>query len=244
MHPILFEIGPVVIRTYGVFIAVAFLVSFLLLYKEAKDRNFYPEKILDLEFLILVSGVIGARALHVLVNLNFYSKNLPDIFLLWRGGLAFYGGLILAIAAAWVFIRKKNLPLWETVDLIAPYSALGQSIGRIGCFLNGCCFGKPASAHFLAVTFPGETVPRQPTQIYASLTLLLIFVILKLARERAPFSGFVFGLALLLYSAQRFFVDFLRADNPTYIFDLTVSQIISVIVFVVALTGLYGRTKR
>ncbi|GAG01259.1 unnamed protein product, partial [marine sediment metagenome] len=86
MHPLLFEIGPVAIRSYGVFVAVGFFTAFSLLYSEAKRKNCYPQKILDLELVILVFGLLGARALHVLVNFDFYAKNIPEIFLIWRGG--------------------------------------------------------------------------------------------------------------------------------------------------------------
>ena len=227
MYPILFKIGPITIRSYGVLVALAFFVGFYLLYKEAKRRNFYADKILDLELLILLSGIIGARILHVLVNFDFYKSNLLEIFFIWEGGLAFYGGLILAIAASYVFILKNRLPLWKTADFIIPYIALGQSIGRIGCFLNGCCFGKEG----------------HPVQLYASLALLGIFIILKLVREKPPFSGFAFGLYPVLYSFQRFFIDFLRRDTPRYMLNLTVSQFISIALFAVAVGFLKVRWK-
>ena len=233
MYPILFEIGHFTLRTYGVVVAIAFFVAFFLLYKEAKRKNFYPDKILDIELLMLISGIIGARALHVLVNLNYYGENLGTILLVWKGGLAFHGGMILAFAVCWVFIVRNRMPLWKTADFIVPYVALGHSIGRIGCFLNGCCFGKPATAGFLGVIFPGETICRYPTQLYASLALLGIFVILKFASERAPFSGFVLIVYFWLFGLQRFVIGFLRGDNPTYIFGLTIPQLISV--FIIAL---------
>jgi len=235
MHPILFKIGPVIIRTYGVMVATGFFTAFFLLYGEAKRKNFYADKILDMEFVILVSGILGARVLHILVNLDFYTQNVADIFLIWRGGLAFFGGFILAIPACVAFVIKNKMPLWETTDLIAVYMPLGHAIGRIGCFLNGCCFGKPAAGPFLSVVFPGDTVYRYPTQLYASLLLLCIFVILKLAKERPHVAGSIFALYLILYSGQRFFADFLRGDNPTYIFGLTISQIISVFIFTIAI---------
>ncbi|UCD55032.1 MAG: prolipoprotein diacylglyceryl transferase [Candidatus Omnitrophota bacterium] len=224
MHPILFEIGPVTVRTYGVLVACAFFIGFSLLYEEARKQNFYPDKILDLELLILIFGIIGARALHVLVNFDFYRENLPDIFFIWKGGLAFYGGLISAILASTVFILKKKLPFWKTADFVIPYIALGQSIGRIGCFLNGCCFGKPAP-------FSGHTIYRYPAQLYASLALLCIFVILRLIQKKPLFTGFVFTAYLILYATQRFFIDFLRGDTSRYALNLTVSQIISIVLF-------------
>ena len=234
MHPILFQIGPVTIYTYGVFVATAFLAVFYLLYKEAGRVNFYPGKILDLELIMLLCGIIGARLLHVLVNLAFYKESPMDIFLIWKGGLAFYGGLILSMIASWIYIKKIGLPLWRTADLIAPYLALGQSIGRIGCFLNGCCFGKPSGVLALGVMFPGDIVYRYPTQLYASFTLLCIFIILRFTQKKPPFSGFVFLFYIMLYSLQRFFMDFLRGDTPHYFLSLTVSQIISVLFFALA----------
>jgi len=231
MYPVLFEIGPLTLRTYGVFVAVGFFAAFSLLYSEAKRKNFYPQKILDLELIILIFGILGARALHVLVNLDFYAKNIPDIFLVWRGGLAFTGGFILAITAGAVFAVKNRLPFWKIADFVVPYVALGHAIGRIGCFLNGCCFGAPAAQPFLGVIFPGDAIYRHPTQLYAAFLLLSIFIILKLAGERPHAAGTIFTLYLGLYSAMRFFLDFLRGDNPTYAFDLTVSQFICVFIF-------------
>ena len=235
MYPVLFKLGPITITSYGFFVALGFFTGFYLIYKEARKRNFYPDKILDMEACILIFGIIGARLLHVLVNLSYYRVHIFEIFLIWKGGLAIYGGLIFGVIACYVFIAKNKMPLWDTADLIIPYAALGQSIGRAGCFLNGCCFGKPAAGQFLSVSFPGESIYRFPTQIYASLALLGIFVVLKLAERNKPFSGFVFALFAGLYSLQRFFIDFWRGDNPTYIYGLTVSQAISVLFFASAI---------
>lgn len=243
MHPILFQIGPLAIRSYGVFIATAFLTGFWLLYAEAKRRSFYPDKIRDMEFYILVFGIVGARALHVLVNLDHYA---PDVFLiakLWHGGLAIYGGLIFGIIAGWVFIAKNGMPLFATGDLVIPYVALGQAIGRIGCFFNACCFGKVAANPALGVIFPGDSVARYPTQLYAAAALLAIFVFLKLAGQKKPRSGFLFASYLMLYAAQRFAIDFLRTDTPRYLFGLTVSQFLSVGAFAIAGGFLIGQRK-
>jgi len=244
MHPILFEFGPVTLKSYGVFVALGFFVAFSLLYGEARRKNFYPNKIVDLELVILAFGIIGARLLHVLVNFDFYGKNLLDILFVWKGGLAFYGGFILAILAAWVFILKNRMPLWKTADFIAPYMALGHAIGRIGCFLNGCCFGKPASAYLPGVIFPGEAIYRHPTQLYSSFALLVIFVILKLVQNRPHFAGSVFALYLLLYSTARFLIDFLRGDNPLYAFGLTTSQLICIPVFAFSALLLFFLPKK
>lgn len=157
---------------------------------------------------------------------------------IWKGGLAFYGGLLLAIPVSIIFMIKNKMPVLKTADLIAPYLALGHSIGRIGCFFNGCCFGKPVVYKFLGVTYPFDTIPRYPTQLYAVFCLLLIFVILRVMQNKPRFSGFIFSMYLILYSTQRFFIDFLRGDNPTFSFGLTISQIISLFIFGIAMLTL------
>ena len=125
------------------------------------------------------------------------------------------------------------MPLWKTADFIIPYVALGQSIGRIGCFFNGCCYGKPMNA-----------LENFPTQIYAALALVIIFVILKIAQKKSFFAGFIFILYLVLYSVQRFFIDFLRGDTPRYYLNLTASQLISIVVLVIAFGFYLTRKKR
>jgi len=243
MFPELFRIGPVAIRSYGAMVALAMLITFMLLYRDARKKNFYADKILDLEFLMLVSGIAGARILHVLVNLDFYKNNILDVFMIWRGGLAFYGALISAILASCIFILKKQMPGWKTADFIAPYIALGQSIGRIGCLLNGCCFGVPTTSKFFGVLFPGDIITRHPTQAYASFVLFIIFIVLLFARKKNIFPGFTFLLYLGLYSFQRFFIDFLRGDTQRFLFNFTVSQMISVAIFFLTLVLMYGRIR-
>jgi phosphatidylglycerol:prolipoprotein diacylglycerol transferase len=222
MHPVLFEIGPLTIRSYGAMVALAFITGFALMYAEARRLDFFPEKILDLELYIILSGVAGARVLHVLADFDYYRNNIFEAVLIWRGGLAIYGGIIFAVSAGWFFIKKNGMPLRQTGDFIAPYIALGQSIGRIGCFMNGCCFGK---------LLPGETLYRYPTQIYSSAFLIVLFVILKLRSERPHAEGTVFSAYLIFYSMQRFAIDFLRGDLSELALGLTITQFISIAVF-------------
>lgn len=244
MHPVLFKIGNLTVTSYGVLVAAAFFIGFSLLFAEAKRKKFYPEKIPDLELCILVSAVLGARILHVLADFSYYANRPAEIIMVWRGGLAIYGGIAAGLFVGWLFILKNRMPLWETADFVMPYIALGQSIGRIGCFLNGCCFGKEAIDAHLSVSFPGEMVLRYPTQVYAALALLCIFIVLKFAGKKSFFSGCVIGLYLVLYSLQRFFIDFFRGDNPIYLFGLTISQMMSIVVFLAGAFILIARYKK
>ncbi|MBU4140453.1 MAG: prolipoprotein diacylglyceryl transferase, partial [Candidatus Omnitrophica bacterium] len=184
---------------------------------------------------LAVSAISGARALYVLQNLKFYINHPQQILMLHRGGLSFYGGFVLATIFAVVFLKRQRLPVLKTFDIVCPYLALAQAIGRIGCFLNGCCYGKPAGSG-LRVYFPGQDIARQPVQIYASLSLLLIFIILRTFQakrgKKIYFSGQIFLLYCLLYSISRFFMEYLRGDNLPLLANLTVHQLISIGIFV------------
>jgi prolipoprotein diacylglyceryl transferase len=144
----------------------------------------------------------------------------------YEGGLAFQGALAGALISGAAAARVKKLPFWKTADVIAPYIALGQAVGRIGCFLNGCCYGMIVE-NGPGITFPGETVMRAPTQVYSSLALLGIFMALMEFREKRAFNGHVFAVYLILYSFFRFFIGFMRGDNPVVFFGMKLSQLIS-----------------
>jgi phosphatidylglycerol:prolipoprotein diacylglycerol transferase len=220
MHPVLFKIGAIQVYSYGVMLALAFLAAAFLARRRASSLGMNGDDILDLCVWLIVSGLIGGRLLFVLLNLGYYRENPLDALKLWQGGLVWYGGLIAAIAAALIFLSVKKIPVLKTGDLMAPYVALGQSIGRIGCFLNGCCYGREIS--------PGVT---HPTQLYESAAMFAVFLIL---RRRTPANGRTLFLYLILYSCIRFLIEFLRGDNPAVLMGLTISQVISVIVLVTA----------
>ena len=234
MHPILFKIGPVTIYSYGVMVALGFLTATYLIIKELRKNPIIKiDQAMDLTLFALIFGILGARLLHVVLNIRFYIKEPGDILLLNRGGLAFQGGIITAVGFSLWFLIRRNLPVWKTGDLIMPYVALGQCIGRIGCFLNGCCFGK-ATEFMLGVRFPQEVISRHPTQLYSVLGLFIIFLILKSLYRRRRFEGRIFLSYFVLYSIFRFFIDFLRGDLLPVLFGLTVSQLISIIIFLPA----------
>ena len=139
MHPILFKLGPITIYTYGLFIALAFLASIYLAARSAKREGIDSQKIIDLSFYLMLAAIIGSRLLYVLLNFKYYLSAPGAIWQIWEGGLVFYGGLIAAAAVSFIYIRKKGLNLWQITDIFAPSLALGQAIGRWGCFFAGCC---------------------------------------------------------------------------------------------------------
>jgi len=234
MHPILLRLGPITIYSYGFMLAVAFIVATMLAQQKARQFGVNPEKILELAIFIMLFGIIGARIAYVLLNLQDFVKRPFEIFYLHKGGLVFYGGAIFGGVASLFFIKRNKLNGPDLADLIAPYAALGQSIGRIGCLLNGCCWGKPTDLAW-AIVLPQQEGTLHPTQAYESLGVLVIFLILVILQDKRVFRGQIFGLYLLFYSMLRFFIEFLRGDNTIVFFSLTFSQIASVIIFIISL---------
>jgi len=226
MYPILFKVGPFSVYSYGAALAIAFLIGSFLAKRRAVRLGMDGEKILDLTVILIISGVIGGRIMFVILNLGYFRDRPLDMFKIWEGGLVWYGGLILALASAMVFLRRHKMPVLKTADLMVPYVALGQAIGRIGCFLNGCCYGKATALPF-GVVFDQERGAVLPTQLFESAAMFIIYLLL---RRRLPSNGRTFFLYLIFYSIFRFFNEFLRGDNSALILGFTFSQVVSVIV--------------
>ena len=240
MHPILFKIGLITIFSYGIMIALAVTVCAWLLSRDARIYKISSNVIYDLMFCTVVGGILGARVFYIALTWDYFSQNPLEMIMLQHGGLAWQGGFLGGTLAGLWFVRHKKLALRMTLDLVAPYIALGQSIGRIGCFLNGCCYGKPVE---WGVYFPVHAARLHPTQLYETGGLFLAFLILKLAQTKPHRAGMIFVLYLWLGAIERFIVEFYRADHDTLWLDLSLSQYISVGIFVVGLVLLWRFKK-
>ncbi|OQA02332.1 MAG: Prolipoprotein diacylglyceryl transferase [Planctomycetes bacterium ADurb.Bin412] len=155
MRPELFSI-PFIhlsIKSYGFMMVLGFLAALLLARWRCKKQGENPAPIADFGLIALLAGVIGARLFHVFHNWSYYRDYPREIFAIWSGGLEFLGGVILAAAAMVIYFRRKKLPLRTYLDILAPSLMLGLAFGRMGCFLNGCCFGAPTTVPW-AITFP------------------------------------------------------------------------------------------
>jgi len=233
MHPILFQFGPITLYTYGLMLAVAFIVGIALAKKEAVRVGIDPNQILDLSFYILLSAVVGSRLLFVLTDLRRFIADPIEIFRIWNGGLVFYGGFIGAALTVAFYLRHSGLAFWKTADVLAPSVVLGQAIGRIGCFNAGCCYGKVCELPW-AVTFSDPNslarlnVPLHPTQLYEAFGNLMIFLILWFRRRSVAYEGQTFVHYLVFYGAMRFVVEIYRGDfrGDTYFGVFSVSQLI------------------
>ena len=235
MLPEICHIGPFTVYAYGLMLVWAFFVSTHLACRQAKKTGIDPDKIFNLCFYVFITGIIGSRVLFVLNNYVYYLEHPLEIIMLQRGGLAIFGGIIFGSVFAWVFLKRNKMGLLATLDLLAPFIALGQAIGRIGCFLNGCCYGK-ASA--FGIYFPNSGQVLIPTQLYSSLLMFLIFFVLRFMQERKHLPGQILYCYFFFYSIKRFSIEFFRNDSPRIFHGLTIFQILSLVFFFFSLTML------
>lgn len=257
MHPILFEARGVTIYAYGVILAAAYLIGLQFTLVRARARGLDAQRVMDLGIWVIVSALVGAKLLLALQYPRQYLMSGAGLLELLRVGGVFYGGLIAAIFAAIWSLWRYGLPLWTTGDAIAPAIALGHAVGRLGCLMAGCCFGRATTVPW-AITFhdrAAETVvgtpigvPLHPTQLYeAGAELLILGVLLVFERRGRPFPGRTFWSYILLYGVSRFVIEFYRGDSRGVLFGtLSTSQSLSVILVPVAMVMLYllGRRTR
>lgn len=236
MHPVLVKLGALRIYSYGFMLALSFLVGILIANSRARRRGIDPDMIYDLSIVLVLAAVIGSRGLYILTHRDNF-RGILDVIALWQGGATYYGGLILAVIGAAVFLRRRKVPFLRVADVCAPSIAAGVFLTRIGCFLSGCCFGTPTGCA-LGVEFPGTspagwTFPGMhvhPTQLYASLYGIVIFAVLLALDRRRRFDGFLFAWLCVLYGVARFTIDFFRFYEDSAMIGgvLTDNQIVSV----------------
>lgn len=221
MHPIALQLGSLTITWYGVMVALAFLAGLWTASRRGLSSGFASEKILDLGPWLIIGTIVGARSLYVLSywNEQFAGRPIFEIFMVWKGGLVYYGGFIGATLGGILYARVKGLPLWKLADVIAPSIALGSVFGRIGCLMNGCCYGRQCNLPW-AIHFPPghQTYPHgvHPTEVYDSLLNLVLYVGLAWLYRRKTFDGEVFAAYLVGYAIFRSLVEMFRGDYPQY----------------------------
>jgi len=257
LKPVLFHIGSLPIRSYGLLIAIAFLVGIWLGRRRAAARGYDPDMVIDLSVIVIIVSILGARLAYVFVRWEHYQHDLSGILRIWEGGLALYGGLIAGTLAGLWFFRRRGMSIWAGADILVPSLALGVAIGRIGCFLNGCCFGHAcdhpwgvvfAPESNAGMTFPGAHL--HPTQIYESLLALVVFAILILVDRRRRFDGFLLWLFVILLSTARFFIDPIRHYETESIalrlgsFALTNNQAVGIGLIVIAVFFLFRLSRQ
>jgi phosphatidylglycerol:prolipoprotein diacylglycerol transferase len=248
VHPIAFQLGPLTIHWYGVMIALAFLAGLWTATLRARHEKIPGEKIADVTLWLMMGGIAGARFVYVTTywREEFADQPFKEVFMVQHGGLVYYGGFIGAALAGMIYIRWKKLSLWKTADVLAPSIALGSVFGRIGCLLNGCCYGRPTDlpwgltftnpqAHELSGTPLG--IPLHPTEIYDALLNLALYGFLAWLFRRKKFDGQIFATYLICYAVTRSITEYFRGDYSDlhYHLGLTPAQWIGVPIFVTGL---------
>ncbi|MEI6831616.1 MAG: prolipoprotein diacylglyceryl transferase [Candidatus Omnitrophota bacterium] len=241
MLPEICHIGPFTIYSYGVMLVLAFFTATSLCSAQARREKMDPDLIFNLLFIIFISGIIGCRVFYVLLNFSYYLRNPLEIIMLQHGGMAWFGGLIFGSISGFLFIKRNKLDFLKIADLVVPFVALGQSIGRIGCLLNGCCFGRESQWGVYSEVFGKVLIP---TQLYSSLLLLLIFCLLRLMQNNKHLPGLILYSYLFFYSLKRLFIEFLRNDSPRIIFGLTLFQLLSTAVFIFSLLRIIRMSRK
>jgi phosphatidylglycerol:prolipoprotein diacylglycerol transferase len=259
MYPEIFRIGNFPINTYGVFLALAFLAAIMVTVRLGARDGLPRERIYDLCLWMLLSSLVGSKLLMLLTEPE-YRDHPGQLFSLdfLRSGGVFYGGLLGAAIAGYFLIRRYKLPWWNTADACAPGIAVGNALGRQGCFSAGCCWGKPTNLPWGVkftqlgheITGVPTGVPLHPTQLYESFAMLIVFLFLLWLHGRRRFSGQVILAYAMLYAAIRFAIEFLR-DDPrgdllglTSLTGLSTSQLIGIVVGIAALIIMIVRWRQ
>lgn len=258
MYPELFRIGNFPIHTYGVFLALAFLGAIMVTVRLASRDGLPKERIYDLCLWMLLASLVGSKALMFFTEPEYRGNPWALLSLdFLRSGGVFYGGLIGAVLTGYFLMRRYKLPWWKTADACAPGIALGNVLGRQGCFSAGCCWGKPTTlpwgVKFTELGHEITGVPTgvglHPTQLYESLAMLIVFFFLLWLHRQRRFSGQVILAYALIYAAVRFVIEFFR-DDPrgdilglTTLTGLSTSQLIGIVVGVAALVLLVKRWR-
>lgn len=223
MYPDAFQFGPFSVNWYGFMVALGFLAGLWTASRRGLRAGWNPETVLDIGPWLILGAVIGARLLYVITfwREQFAGEPWLEVLKVWKGGLVYYGGLIGASLACILFARVKRFELWKLADLLAPSIPLGYVFGRVGCFLNGCCYGAPCKLPW-AVHYPAphEThaaeVGVHPTQIYDAILSLGLYAGLAWFFPRRRFPGQVFAAYLIGYACLRGFVEIFRGDYPAH----------------------------
>lgn len=248
--PIIFEVGPLALRWYGLLIASAVLIGVFLSQYLASRRHIDPELLGDLAIWLVIAAIPCARIYYVLFQWESYSQNPGDIIAIWKGGIAIHGAILGGIAAALIFARLQRISFWQLADLVAPSLILGQAIGRWGNFFNSEAFGSPTDLPW-KLYIPPDSRPLEyvnveyfhPTFFYESLWNLMVFGLLlnlffRGLNGKPPLKvGTLFLVYMAAYSSGRVWIEGLRTDS-LMLGDLRIAQLVSLGAIALGLAGL------
>ena len=245
MYPVIVQLGTFELRSYGIIVALSFLLGLWLSTREAKRAGLDPAIVQDFAFYALLGGIIGARLYFVVFSNPAYFLQKPwEIVAVWHGGISIVGALLGGFLAALWYCRKKQLPFRRFADTLAPGVALGQAAGVIACLLNGDSYGKRADVAW-AITYTDPramaplNVPLHPVEIYEMAAYLLVFLLVWQTRGKTKTPGFAFLIYLAGYGAARFAVEFFRGNPAIFAWGIPAAQVFGVALVLAAIAGFY-----
>jgi phosphatidylglycerol:prolipoprotein diacylglycerol transferase len=243
MYPVLVEFGHFQLRSYGVVVALSFLIGLCLSTKEAARKGIEPKLIQDFALYALVGGITGARLYFVLFSAPGYFLQHPwEIFAIWSGGIGVIGSLIGGFLTAMWYCRRNQIPLLKFADVLAPGVALGQTFGQFACFLNGDSYGRPTDVPW-AITYTDPrslaplNIPLHPIEIYEMAAYFLIFLSVWTTRRKYRGNGFAFLTYLAGYGVARFAVEFFRGDPAVFAWGIPAAHVFGAAMALTALVG-------
>ncbi len=237
MYPVLLEIGNFKLYSYGFMIALGVLAAVLFLSREAPLKGYNYEKVLEIIVVTALAGMVGARILFIVLDWEWFVQDWSRIFQMRGGGLSFFGAFAGGLMVLWVYTRLQRIDFLNFADFLAPYLPLGYAFGRVGCFLNGCCYGTVSDVPWALPAALVDDLPRHPVQLYAAAGSLIIFFIMKYLQRRNYFRGFNLLSVIMLYGLLRFSVEFFREEEPLFQV-LSPAQVFSAFLVLLSLLGL------
>jgi len=249
MHRVLLDLGFLRIYSYGACAAAGFLLGLMVFVRSGRRDGFAEQELYLLALGTILGGLVGARLLYIVNHWTYFARFPARVLQLWRGGLVFYGGLVVGLAVLIAMSRRRQIPFLRVADLIAPAVCLGLAVGRVGCFLNGCCYGRPWA---WGVVFPpdsaaGQAFPGQrliPVQLISSASLVVLYLVTRMVGGRSTRAGQSMAVFLVLYGLYRFSIQFLRGDYPQVAFGLSEPQWVSLGVGIAGAILWYGIKTR
>ena len=246
MFPDLINLGPVTLHTYGLFLALGLLAGLMVTWRIREREGIDSRQVLEMALLMILAGVIGSRGLYVFMNMSQYRNRPMDILKIWEGGFVFAGGIICVFSIIALYARRRRLSFFKLGDLWAPAVAIGQGIGRIGCFFAGCCYGMPTDLKWGVVfTNPHSLAPLNvalhPTQLYSAASGFAIFIVLLLLHSKKKFEGQVLLWFLILHSTARLAIERFRGDERGVLLsgNMTTTQLAATVILMAAVITLF-----
>lgn len=244
MHQYLFFIGDFPVRAYGLVLSLSIILATGVAYFLAKQDGRWHTHILDMGLYCGLAGILGSRLWDVFFfDWDYYRHHLTELLNVWQGGMAIQGGIVLGAAVGIWYTKRHHIDTWALADIVCPAVILGQAIGRCANLLNGDAFGAPTGSDF-GLLYPSTTLayhtygnqPLWPAEIWEGQLDIIIFALLLIYRSTNHAKGQAFALYIMLYSAARFFLEYLRGDYTNLVFGLFKSaQMTSVIAFTASL---------